>query len=311
MADELADKYSNLNLCEEEDEIVDCGVLNSNEDKSRALKGKVIIRKIESNLFAFQFFHWKDKEKVLDWCPWSFDQNLLLLNSITGDEQPSEVKLTHSPFWVRIENLPFNCRSNEQISAIATKLGTLLEVEEDNLRINKSRRIKILLDVSKPLRRYLKIRTKDGSVVVINLKYERLPFFCFSCGVLGHSEKDCLLDPGDLSNQGYGWGLWLKASPQKGRRLDLEEMNEIQAAKRISFVPKVDCHEQGKTGKTGNAESQGGVIRENVDIDDMLHDSLMLNDNNHITREKSGIDMGANEVGEEEGIGDVIGETED
>lgn len=33
------------------------------------------------------------------------DQQLLLLNEITGDEQPEEVPLTHSPFWVRIRNL--------------------------------------------------------------------------------------------------------------------------------------------------------------------------------------------------------------
>lgn len=58
----------------------------------------VIIRAIETCLFVFQFFHWRDKEKVLDDRPWCFDQHLLALNEITGNEQPSQVPLSCSPF---------------------------------------------------------------------------------------------------------------------------------------------------------------------------------------------------------------------
>lgn len=38
--------------------------------------------------------------------PWCFDNTLLFLDEILGDEQPSKVTLIFSPFWVRIDDLP-------------------------------------------------------------------------------------------------------------------------------------------------------------------------------------------------------------
>lgn len=101
--------------------------------QSWGLNKKVIIRAIETNLFVFQFFHWRDKEKVLLGCPWCFDQHLLILNEISGDEHPVQVRLNFSPFWIRILNLPFNCRSNEDIQAIASALGKVMDIENDVL----------------------------------------------------------------------------------------------------------------------------------------------------------------------------------
>lgn len=42
-----------------------------------------------------------------------------------------------------------------------------------------------MLNITKPLRRILKIRNNKGNVVVIEAKYERVPVFCYVCGVLG------------------------------------------------------------------------------------------------------------------------------
>lgn len=47
------------------------------------------IRPIENELFVFQFTNHQDKAKVLVGTPWTFHQNLLLLNEIEGDAQPS------------------------------------------------------------------------------------------------------------------------------------------------------------------------------------------------------------------------------
>lgn len=94
---------------------------------------RLVIRMIGPNLFVFQFFHWRDKEKVLEGRPWCFENQLLLLNKITGEEQPAEVPLTHSPFWIRLKNLPFNYRSKQICRAIASKIVTVLSIEDDEL----------------------------------------------------------------------------------------------------------------------------------------------------------------------------------
>lgn len=52
-------------------------------------------------------------------------------------------------------------------------------------------RLKIRLDVRKPLKRKKKIYKKDGTECVVQCKYERLGDFCFICGMLTHTERFC------------------------------------------------------------------------------------------------------------------------
>lgn len=101
------------------------------------LQKKVIIGAIETNLFVFQFFHWRDKENILIGCPWCFDQHLLVLNEIKGNEHLAHVPLSFSPFWVRIRNLPLNCRSRDDIKTIASTMGIVMDIENNELRMKK------------------------------------------------------------------------------------------------------------------------------------------------------------------------------
>ncbi|KAL2929165.1 RNA binding protein fox-1-like protein 3 [Bienertia sinuspersici] len=116
--------------------------------QSWTLSGRVVIKPCGSNLFLFQFFHWRDKEKVLLGCPWCFDHQLLILNEIEANEQPSNT---------RIYNLPLNCRSDDDVKTIVANYGSIMDIEPDDLGLENFRRVKLKLDVSKPLRRYQRI----------------------------------------------------------------------------------------------------------------------------------------------------------
>lgn len=266
MAEELSLQCSRLKLTDEETSVVDLGENIPSDvdakvslmlvgrlvtDRSFNLEAfkrtismawgvskRIVIKALAANLFVFQFFHWRDKEKVLEGRPWCFDQHLLVLNEMSGNEQPIQVPLFFSPFWMRIYHLPFNCRSHDDICAITASLGTVLEVESSGLGLDNFCRVKLMLDIRKPLRRSQRIKGKDGNVISIDFKYERLPFFCFMCGIMGHSENDCLLLTDDDEDCSLGWGLWLKASPRKGRMKYLEEEAQILASRKLLFVGK-------------------------------------------------------------------------
>ncbi|KAL2899046.1 hypothetical protein RDABS01_024128 [Bienertia sinuspersici] len=110
------------------------------------------------------------------------------------------------------------------VSSIASNIGEVLEVEDDESGVENFRRVRVMLDINKPLRRFQKIKTKSGEVIKVECKYERLPFFCFACGLIGHSERDCCnAQEGDRKVE-TGWGLWLKASPRKVISKDKEDM---------------------------------------------------------------------------------------
>lgn len=51
--------------------------------------------------------------------------------------------------------------------------------------------VRVELDVTRSLRKHLKIKQPGGVWVFLPLKYERFPQFCFYCGVLGPAESTC------------------------------------------------------------------------------------------------------------------------
>lgn len=49
------------------------------------------------------------------------------------------------------------------------------------------------IDIDKPLKRWLRLKLgKTEEITVVNLRYERLPEFCFACGRIGHGIKECV-----------------------------------------------------------------------------------------------------------------------
>lgn len=64
----------------------------------------------------------------------------------------------------------------------------------------------------------MKIKREGDSWSWLNLKYERLGTFCFVCGIIGHSERECHVvyaNPGKPIEKAYG--TWLRASSRNVR----------------------------------------------------------------------------------------------
>lgn len=108
-----------------------------------SLKDGVLIRAMGSNFFIFQFFHWRHRDKVLNEQPWSFENKLLVIQEIDKEQQPADIILNSSPFWIRLYNLPFGYRSKEKVKIIARAVGDVMEIEEDFFDINPFRRVRV------------------------------------------------------------------------------------------------------------------------------------------------------------------------
>uniref|UniRef100_A0A803MR74 CCHC-type domain-containing protein n=1 Tax=Chenopodium quinoa TaxID=63459 RepID=A0A803MR74_CHEQI len=250
MAEEITDQWAKLKITAEEEDIAEfCDVDSESHESKIALSliGKLITVR-SFNFEAFQntmkqvwslIFHWRDKENVLDGALWNFDNQLLLLKEIHGDEQPESIEIKHCPFWIRLYNLPLDSRSDEDVRKIAEEIGNVTTVESDELGWDKSRRVRVVVDITKPLRRIQKIRNKKGAITTVQFKYERLSTFCFLCGILGHTEKDCTNVEEDEECDEKPWGLWLRASPRKGRVRLKEEVSKLKSsAKTLNFTHK-------------------------------------------------------------------------
>ena len=55
---------------------------------------------LEEDLFLVELGDERDKKKVLDTWPWSYEKQLVLLQDFEGKLMPKEMELKLSPFWV-------------------------------------------------------------------------------------------------------------------------------------------------------------------------------------------------------------------
>ncbi|WOH00918.1 hypothetical protein DCAR_0520294 [Daucus carota subsp. sativus] len=132
----------------------------------------VNIKELKGGLFLFQFYHKDDFKWVQSGGPWTFDNSILVVSAIGIGEDPVKVQLTEVNFWIQIHDLPSGFISNF--------FGTFLEYDLNNNTsvLREFMKIKIKVDVRKPLKRKKKITIKKRGDFVVQCKYDRLGDFC-------------------------------------------------------------------------------------------------------------------------------------
>lgn len=177
----------------------------------------VQIDEVEEGLFAFQFFHQLDIQKVLKLGPWTFDKHLLVLGVVQEGMQPWEVLLNHVPFWVQVHGVPTGFMSETVGRSFGNFIGEFLEYDVNNTSNfwRPYMRIRVMVDVREPLRRSKRIKKQGGDAKTVTFKYERLEVFCYLCGKLGHSENACEVRFTMGVDDGVrGWGPELRVENQ-------------------------------------------------------------------------------------------------
>ncbi|GMP38542.1 hypothetical protein CsSME_00009747 [Camellia sinensis var. sinensis] len=152
------------------------------------------VRVIGDNLFFFVFGHVVDKRCVLLNDPWTFDKNLLMLGEMDPNIPPSDIRLTPVQFWVHVCNLPLILMNKEVGQIIGNSVGQFIDMDfqDDGIAWGRTMRIRMAIDVWKPLRPGMKLSLSSADPLWVDFKYERLPIFFHFYGMLGHSDRECV-----------------------------------------------------------------------------------------------------------------------
>ncbi|KAL8156424.1 hypothetical protein AgCh_001495 [Apium graveolens] len=168
---------------------------------SRAMKSKladvwrpargISIKDLKDGAFIFQFYHVDDMQWVVNGGPWAFDGSMLVTSTIPKGEDPLKVPLYNLSFWIQLHGLPTGFMTEAVGRQLGNFFGSFLAYDPNNNTSiwRESMRIRIQVDVRKPLKRKKKICKRDGSECIVNCKYERLDDFCFTCGMLTHTDR--------------------------------------------------------------------------------------------------------------------------
>ncbi|TXG60247.1 hypothetical protein EZV62_014820 [Acer yangbiense] len=169
--------------------------------------GNVEIEVVGENVFMFYFNNLEDRNKVWQKGLWHFDKSLLVLEKPEG-------------------------------------MGEISKLTESRDCWGKFLRVKVRIDISRPLKRWLRLSLdKSGNIVVVGLKYERMPKFCYACGKVGHALNECpdmeaKKEAMEGTNPRFGW--WISHESGKKRVLAIEGVPTISHGSAPSKVMTVD-----------------------------------------------------------------------
>ncbi|CAI0458221.1 unnamed protein product [Linum tenue] len=252
MASELVEKLPGIDLTEDEEVVISMEDTVETEGVEEVIKelglvGKVIkgnlpsgriLKKVLSeawklkrdfdvqvtkeNILRLQLYYYEDKNKVLYGGPWHLERQLLIFKEVPPDMDLSKIEFCWADFWVRIRKFPLNMRNLQMAEKVGDMFGRFIRWDELHSGVSSEyMRIRVAMSTQKPLRRVVKMQSKEGPISY-RVGYERLPIYCFKCGILGHLKKSCPVAQNNEDDNNDPYGSWMRAkSPLK--KLSLKE----------------------------------------------------------------------------------------
>ncbi|XVE83786.1 hypothetical protein DITRI_Ditri16bG0114700 [Diplodiscus trichospermus] len=250
MTDELDDLWKMLRLTEEEDDKIvetDYAKENPKDEERNWLVGKLLTNKPfnkEAMMAILKFQNGKDKDRILEGAPWSFDKHLLMFHDFKGEWRPEDYVFQQATFWVRVYNLLLGMRTKSTGEKIGRRLAELIAVDEG-------------LD-------------RGGWASFLRL----------TCGWLRHLDSDCDEGKSETTSceEVQQYGDWLRASPlKKGLVFNKENSS---AVKTEAFLAQIRAKGKGPDDHGDKAiAASGGPVRRlilggKVSLESMLKSRL-------------------------------------
>ncbi|KAL5851873.1 hypothetical protein ACOSQ3_006991 [Xanthoceras sorbifolium] len=178
--------------------------------------GHVDIEAIRENKFVFYFSRLEDRATVRSRGPWHFDHCLLVLQKPEGPGDISKMDFNYVEFWIQIYDVPLMCMNRQIVRRLYKMVGVVVEIPMEGRECWRTFiRVKVGVDISRPLKMRIKVWLEDfESMIIAPIKYERLPKYCYVCGMMRHAMRECLdvdekkkvIERGQIK-----FGSWLKA----------------------------------------------------------------------------------------------------
>ena len=182
--------------------------------------GELKIRDVGRNGLVFEFYDALDLERVLEFEPWSYDKSLVIFQKTESVELAPSLDFSVTSFWVQLHNVPETSLNQEIGEVVGNIIGTTIRVAdpEDDGEGCEFHRVRVAMNITKPLPRCCKLRSEGKHIGWALLKFERLPNFCYWCGRVDHVEKDCkiwLKNREKCGREDQQFGDWMRAEQFK------------------------------------------------------------------------------------------------
>ena len=179
--------------------------------------------------------------RVLDGEPWTFDKHMLVLQVFDGTKEVRDMNFELATFWVQVHDLPLRFRNRKVAEQLCDAIGTVKRGEENSDKGGgRFVRVRVILNILKPLCRGRVISLDDRQDLWIPFKYEQLPNLCFCCGCLTHDDRSCNAwnkSEDNLTSEKQQYGPWVKASPFVPSRNKMITVSRIDETRKNTNPP--------------------------------------------------------------------------
>ncbi|KAM0896963.1 hypothetical protein ACQ4PT_022854 [Festuca glaucescens] len=238
----------------------------------------MIVRPMGSNLFLAELESKADRDRIMKGGPWMMGKNAILLKEFDPRIKSADVVFDSLLVWARIHNLAYNLMNTERGTPLAGMIGRVefLDVDENGRAWGEYLRARVQVDVAEPLMRCVAVgSSRLRTTVYYEVKYEKLPMYCFSCGLIGHSSLVCPTpasrdEDGKLpwdsdrvcipdqkkkeqrsSSHGLKSGQGSSTQPAVGETRNLEASSPVKPRKQRAWKTSTAHKETGAKGDTG------------------------------------------------------------
>ncbi|MBA0759606.1 hypothetical protein Gotri_022465 [Gossypium trilobum] len=146
------------------------------------MKEEVNFVAMKEGIILVKFGNVEDRKRILNLSPWFFDQCLFAMLPYVKDKEIESYTFNLSPFWVRIFNIPFECMDRSVAMDVGCAIRELIAINwrDRDGGWTEYIQLRVIIDISEPLRRVVHFVNGEGVTTVYAIKYERLPTFCYN-----------------------------------------------------------------------------------------------------------------------------------
>ncbi|KAM0902344.1 hypothetical protein ACQ4PT_019381 [Festuca glaucescens] len=203
------------------------------------IRGKMSFKPLKNNFFIITFALEGDYKFVEQGGPWTWIHLgvACLIAPLNDKAQPSDVVLDTVRLWVRFYDVPWRKQMKEYGERLGSNFGKVVEVDVDAEGLELSEYLRVRIDWplnQRPLARFKSSVKGQPNPRIYQMRYERVPYYCFHCGFIIHNEEQC--ENRMLGTQSLQYDLTLCCSPKrKFQSRTISTLDEPAVRKNLRF----------------------------------------------------------------------------